>query len=123
MSKNQYFHLTIGPVQGFVAQARRSKDLWGGSFLLSWLSGVAIAAVRGQSEYNKVTFPIPDEHFIQALTGELGDDMAYPKQGGIPNRFKGVTAQVSDDFPASELVGFVFYQTSFCSLLSLISDR
>ncbi|MDQ3773077.1 MAG: hypothetical protein M3461_01130 [Pseudomonadota bacterium] len=30
-------HFTLGPVQGFVAQARRTRDLWGGSFLLSWL--------------------------------------------------------------------------------------
>ena len=48
MADRQYFHFTLGPVQGFVAQARRTRDFWAGSFLLSWLSGVAMAAVRRQ---------------------------------------------------------------------------
>jgi CRISPR-associated protein Cmr2 len=42
---NRYFHFTLGPVQSFVAQARRTRDFWAGSFLLSWLSTVAIQAV------------------------------------------------------------------------------
>ena len=45
---NHYFHFTIGPVQGFVAQARRTRDFWTGSFILSWLSAVAMLAVRQQ---------------------------------------------------------------------------
>ncbi|KKO48086.1 hypothetical protein VT06_13305 [Arsukibacterium sp. MJ3] len=96
----QYFHLTIGPVQSFVAQARRSKDLWSGSFLLSWLSAVAIAAVRNQHQDNAILFPVPDDHFMQAVTGQVDNG---PKQGGIPNRFKGVTAEVTADFPAHEV--------------------
>lgn len=100
----QYFHMTVGPVQSFVAQARRSKDLWSGSFLLSWLSAVAIATVRAQGTDNKIMFPIPDEDFMRAVTGELAQG---PKQGGIPNRFKGVTAEVSADFPATEVVRVV----------------
>jgi CRISPR-associated protein Cmr2 len=97
----QYFHLTIGPVQGFVAQARRSKDLWGGSFLLSWLSAVAIASVRSQHDDNQIMFPLPDENFMAAVTG---DTTLCPKQGGIPNRFKGMTAQVAVDFPAKDVI-------------------
>ncbi|NMB85726.1 MAG: hypothetical protein GYA29_05710, partial [Methanothrix sp.] len=38
-------HFTIGPVQGFLAQARRTRDLWSGSFLLSYLSGCAMAEI------------------------------------------------------------------------------
>lgn len=100
----QYFHMTIGPVQSFVAQARRSKDLWSGSFLLSWLSAVAIATVRAQGADNKIMFPIPEEHFMRAVTGE---DRQGPKQGGIPNRFKGVSAEVTADFPAKDVVSLV----------------
>lgn len=51
----QIFHFTIGPVQGFVAQARRTRDLWAGSFLLSWLAGQAMAAVFNQG--GTITFP------------------------------------------------------------------
>ena len=29
--------LQIGPVQDFIAQARSTRDLWSGSYLLSWL--------------------------------------------------------------------------------------
>ena len=36
----QTFQFTLGPVQGFVAQARRTRDFWAGSFILSWLSSV-----------------------------------------------------------------------------------
>jgi len=44
MSEN--VHFALGPVQGFVAQARRTRDLWSGSFILSYLSGCAMNAVR-----------------------------------------------------------------------------
>lgn len=27
----QHLHFSIGPVQGFVAQSRRTRDLWGSS--------------------------------------------------------------------------------------------
>ncbi|MCB1813240.1 MAG: hypothetical protein KDK04_16180, partial [Candidatus Competibacteraceae bacterium] len=48
MSEQKHFQFTLGPVQGFVAQARRTRDFWAGSFILSWLSGVAMRAVQAQ---------------------------------------------------------------------------
>lgn len=39
-------HFSLGPVQGFVAQARRTRDLWAGSWLLSYLAESAIAAAE-----------------------------------------------------------------------------
>ncbi|MCG3858837.1 type III-B CRISPR-associated protein Cas10/Cmr2 [Psychrobacter sp. Ps2] len=79
----KYFHFTLGPVQSFVAQARRTRDFWAGSFLLSWLAGVAIEAVKVQG--GRIIFPIPDEDFLAAINGQLNQNL--PKQGGIPNRF------------------------------------
>jgi CRISPR-associated protein Cmr2 len=38
--------MTIGPVQDFIAAARRSRDLWAGSWLLSELSRRAAGALR-----------------------------------------------------------------------------
>lgn len=86
---SRFFHFTLGPVQGFVAQARRTRDFWAGSFILSWLSAVAMRAVQAQR--GEVIFPVPDEAFMAALeTGGTG-----PKQGNVPNRFK---ALVEDGF-------------------------
>ncbi len=93
-----YFHFTLGPVQGFVAQARRTRDFWAGSFILSWLSAVAMLAVK--YKHGSIEFPLPDDGFMHALeTGEKG-----PTQGTIPNRFKAV---VPDDFDAEAVAAAV----------------
>ncbi len=49
----------LGPVQEFIAQARSTRDLWSGSYLLSWLMAHAIKAVvtEGQLHDNAVVFP------------------------------------------------------------------
>lgn len=86
-----YFHFTLGPVQGFVSQARRTRDFWAGSFLLSWLSGVAMAATEQMG--GKITFPIPAADYLDWIRGN-GKGEA-PRQGSIPNRFK---AAVPADF-------------------------
>jgi CRISPR-associated protein Cmr2 len=83
--KNHYFHFTIGPVQGFVSQARRTRDFWAGSFLLSWLSAVAIKSVTHQG--GKILFPKADDNFLAFLEGK-GEKNRPPQQGSIPNRFK-----------------------------------
>jgi CRISPR-associated protein Cmr2 len=83
-NKIVYFHFTLGPVQSFVSQARRTRDFWAGSFLLSWLSAVAIKAVQQQE--GKILFPKADCHYLDYLEGK-GKGLP-PKQGSIPNRFK-----------------------------------
>jgi len=92
----QTFQFTLGPVQGFVAQARRTRDFWAGSFILSWLSSVAIACIQKQG--GTVEFPVPDEAYLRHLNGDASAQDAYPQQGSIPNRFKATTAQVPADF-------------------------
>ncbi|MGO9245597.1 MAG: type III-B CRISPR-associated protein Cas10/Cmr2 [Verrucomicrobiia bacterium] len=53
----------IGPVQEFIAQARTTRDLWSGSYLLSWLIA----------------------HGIKAVTDEVGPDcVLYPALRGQP---------------------------------------
>lgn len=81
----QYLHFTIGPVQGFVAQARRTRDFWAGSFILSWLSAVAMRSVIAQNA--TIEFPAADQNFLDWLEG-TGDLNKKPAQGSIPNRFK-----------------------------------
>ncbi|MFZ5898205.1 MAG: type III-B CRISPR-associated protein Cas10/Cmr2 [Bacillota bacterium] len=55
------FH--IGPVQDFIATARRSRDLWFGSWLLSELAKAAALEIVQQNGNNIscLVFPAPDE--------------------------------------------------------------
>ncbi|MEK8021452.1 MAG: type III-B CRISPR-associated protein Cas10/Cmr2 [Candidatus Parabeggiatoa sp.] len=111
---SHYFHFTLGPVQGFVAQARRTRDFWAGSFILSWLSAVAMCAVRAQK--GEILFPKPDENFL----AWLGDKTAQktgdaPHQGNIPNRFK---AKVNPDFKPLKIKESV--QIAWCELAELV---
>jgi CRISPR-associated protein Cmr2 len=49
--------LTVGPVQEFIAAARRTRDLWFGSYLLSEISKATAKAV--QDNGGKLIFPAP----------------------------------------------------------------
>lgn len=85
------FHFSLGPVQAFVAQARRTRDFWGGSFLLSWLAGVAMNTVRHNG--GSILFPRVDDNLFAWLEGRGAG--TSPAQGTIPNRF---SAEVPDEF-------------------------
>ena len=92
----RHFHFTIGPVQAFVAQARRTRDFWAGSFILSWLSAVAMRSAIAQGA--EIAFPSADPEFIAAL--EAGGDSG-PRQGTVPNRFR---ATVDESFDPNAVV-------------------
>ena len=47
----------LGPVQEFIAAARSTRDLWSGSYLLSWLTAHAIKAVTDRCGPDAVIFP------------------------------------------------------------------
>lgn len=103
-NNKHYFHFTLGPVQGFVSQARRTRDFWAGSFILSWLAAVAIQAVKHQN--GEIQFPHADENYMKWLIGEGKTDK--PTQGSIPNRFKGlVTAVDPKTFEPEQVVSAV----------------
>lgn len=79
---NKMVHLafSIGPVQEFVAQARRTRDLWAGSWLLSYLSETALAA----AEEAGGTSVIPYRQDVGP--GEVTS--VKTAVGGYPNRFE-----------------------------------
>lgn len=56
------FIVSVGPVQEFIASARRSRDLWFGSWLLSELSKAAAhrIVIEQQNDLNCLIFPKPD---------------------------------------------------------------
>ncbi len=95
-SNQQIFQFTLGPVQGFVAQARRTRDFWAGSFILSWLSSVAIESITRQG--GTVEFPVPDEDYMRHLRLGKAATGNRPQQGSIPNRFLATTATVPAGF-------------------------
>lgn len=82
-------HFSLGPVQSFVNQARRTRDLWAGSFLLSYLSGHAMHTVIKHG--GGIEFPI-----VTDSSGRISDLLLQaihqkttqgPHIGSIPNRF------------------------------------
>ena len=77
----------MGPVQSFVAQARRTRDLWAGSILLSWLVESALVAVeeRFKDKFDKKSAMtiIPDRSTTRGKLSSIEIDA-----GGIPNRFE-----------------------------------
>ena len=60
---------SLGPVQSFIAQARKTRDLWLGSFLLSTLMEA------GMKDTDKAAFVFPSK---QTIDGRIPD---------LPNKF------------------------------------
>lgn len=80
---------SIGPVQGFVAQSRRTRDLWGSSYLLSFLSAHAMWGI--QEAGGRIVRPVVanDPLFAwvcAAMAGTAGPGEA-PRIGSVPNHF------------------------------------
>lgn len=48
---------SLGPVQGFIAQARRTQDLWIGSYILSYLAWQAAQAIAKECGPDAVLYP------------------------------------------------------------------
>lgn len=61
--------VSIGPVQSFIASARRVSDLWAGSFLLSWLTWQAMEPIV--RAYGADAVLLPDLSFHPYLRGWL----------------------------------------------------
>jgi CRISPR-associated protein Cmr2 len=57
--KSYLLQLSIGPVQEFIAAARRTRDLWFGSLVLSEISKAAARAVRDHG--GNLIFPNPEK--------------------------------------------------------------
>ena len=55
--------IAIGPVQDFIAAARRCRDLWYGSWLLSEISKAA--ALELQERGANLIFPAPEQDDLQ----------------------------------------------------------
>ncbi|MGI6582332.1 MAG: type III-B CRISPR module RAMP protein Cmr6 [bacterium] len=110
MTKERYLHFTLGPVQSFVGQARRTRDYWAGSFILAYLTGHAMAAVL---EKGKIIYPsvmgeggTDKDPLLAAImeVKEKGRCQAGPRIATLPNRFM---AQVPGDFQPADCAAAV----------------
>jgi CRISPR-associated protein Cmr2 len=102
MKNKVFLHFSLGPVQSFVAQARRTRDFWAGSFILSWLAGQAMLVVHEAGgelilpavveEHGKITDPL----LAAIKQREKGEIVSQgPEIATLPNRFQ---ARIPDDF-------------------------
>jgi CRISPR-associated protein Cas10/Cmr2 subtype III-B len=55
--KPAFLKFQIGPVQEFIAEARNIRDLWSGSYMLSWLMAVGMKALALEVGPDAVIFP------------------------------------------------------------------
>ncbi len=94
--------LQIGPVQEFIAQARTTRDLWSGSYLLSWLIAHGIKAITDEVGPDCVLFPalrgqplfdfLHKESLYDKMT--MWDELRHSQEQiltpNLPNRFLAV---------------------------------
>ncbi len=80
----------LGPVQEFIAQARSTRDLWSGSYLLSWLVAKAIIKLirEGVTTEKDVILPsVANSPLILALlNGPDGIDAEKALTPNLPNK-------------------------------------
>jgi len=88
MTKQFIFIFSIGPVQSFIAQARKIQDLYGGSRLLSELCQIAINYTRNKKENIDIVFPIIDSN-----------------SKSIPNRFIGLITLDEEQNKSLQIIG------------------
>lgn len=74
---NHLFLFTIGPVQSFIAAARKTHDLYAGSQILSDLVDTGMRAFKAEFPTGKVIFP------------EISDESLEKSERSLPNRFIG----------------------------------
>lgn len=74
--------LQIGPVQDFIAQARSTRDLWSGSYLLSWLMAAGLHKLQSSGSEIKIIYPVGDEQPILRL---FAGEEPNPERARVPN--------------------------------------
>lgn len=84
----------IGPVQDFIAQARSTRDLWSGSYLLSFLIAAGIRTLRDRG--GELIFPDPEGQPLlePPESWACNDDQRNLLTPNLPNLFVG---QISGD--------------------------
>ncbi|MGR9012457.1 MAG: type III-B CRISPR-associated protein Cas10/Cmr2 [Gammaproteobacteria bacterium] len=110
-------HFNFTPVQSFVAQARRTRDLWAGSYLLAWLSGQAMNAIINDGGDIEMPY-IKDDLLMAAIQDrDHASDLAK-SLGTLPNRF---TAQIPENKDPKEYAQVI--QDHWIKVADAVRDR
>lgn len=114
MTPTYLFLFTIGPVQSFIAQARKTQDLFGGSRLLSELCREAIDF--SQQKGVNVIFPLPNKkadsipnRFVGTISINQGIDLQQigeAIEAHVKQAFWGIAQQHSNACNPNELKGW-----------------
>jgi len=99
LSKESLLVFSIGPVQRFIAAARKIEDLWSGSYLLSYLTERAIETVREAANHRgircEIVYPSVNPNGPKP-TSEQNIEVA-----SLPNRF--LCTLEADQLQAAEI--------------------
>lgn len=101
------FQVSIGPVQGFIASARRTRDLWFGSWSLSELAKAAAKQIVEVNGLESLIFPAPEKkemldpgtslnvaNKIVALIQQSPDELGKQVRQVIVRRLEGIRDRV-----------------------------
>lgn len=104
------FLCSIGPVQDFIATARRSRDFWFGSWMLSELSKAAARAIADSQGVDNLIFPAPEKrddlenntkitvsNRILAVISIPPKDLAKEVESAVVDRLFNFTNEVLED--------------------------
>lgn len=81
----QSIYMAFGPVQEFLAQARRTRDLWAGSYLLSYLAGHVLVAAEAQ-EGTRIVLPwISGNPLMEGIRNKRAARSPGDRVGSIPH--------------------------------------
>lgn len=110
------FICAVGPVQEFIATARRSRDLWYGSWMLSELSKAAAKALAEETGIENLIFPAPKEpdellsgseltvaNKILSVTNDSPSDVGKRVRQAVKNRLEELQ---KDAFPPAATIFF-----------------
>jgi CRISPR-associated protein Cmr2 len=86
MADKYWLSFTLGPVQSFISTARTVRDLWMGSYLLSWLTAHAAKTVR-ELNGNFVEPEIMENPMFRFLLDGTKGDPDGLLTPTLPNRF------------------------------------
>ena len=102
-AKTTRLDFSIGPVQGFVSQSRRTRDLWGSSYLLAFL---AAHAMRGAHRAGgEIVQPVVKYDPLYRWVSDEGSGDP-PTIGTVPNHF--VVKLHGDARPVAESAAAAF---------------
>jgi len=90
-------HFSIGPVQTFVLQSRRTRDLWGSSYVLSYLSGHALIGAR-KAGGRRFRPDVENDALVKWIENPASGNP--PLLGSIPNQF---TLEIPDTVQARDV--------------------